>query len=51
MCKEVVMAYFKICLGTRKTRRESEDNIKMGLKEMEWYGFIWLRIGPSGGLL
>jgi hypothetical protein len=32
------------------------DNIKMDLKEIGWYGMvwiglIWLRIAPSGGLL
>jgi len=30
-----------------------EDNIKMDLKEMEggWFGFIWLKIVTSDGLL
>jgi hypothetical protein len=30
-----------------------EDNIKMNLREIGWgiwTGFIWLRIGSSGGL-
>jgi hypothetical protein len=37
-------------LALGRPRRESEDNIKMDLKEVEWYGFIWLRMGTSGGL-
>jgi hypothetical protein len=30
-----------------------EDNLEKGLKYdlMAWTGFIWLRIGTSGGLL
>jgi hypothetical protein len=27
-----------------------EDNIKIDLREIEWTGLIWLRIGTSGGL-
>jgi hypothetical protein len=29
-----------------------EDNIKMDLRDgVVWTGFIWLRIGASGGIL
>jgi hypothetical protein len=37
-----------------KPRRRWEDNIGMDLREVGgkvWTGFIWLRIGTSGGLL
>jgi hypothetical protein len=38
-----------------RPRRSWVDSIKMNLREredgMEWIGFIWLRIGTSGGLL
>jgi hypothetical protein len=37
-----------------RPRRRWVDNIKMDLREiewMEWIGWIWLRIGTSGGLL
>jgi hypothetical protein len=39
-----------------RPRRRWVDNIKMDLREIgwggvEWIGFIWLRIGTSGGLL
>jgi hypothetical protein len=38
-----------------RSRRRWEDNIRMDLREMEWKkvwtGFMWLRIGTSGGLL
>jgi hypothetical protein len=27
------------------------DNIKLDLREIGWTGWIWLRIGTSGGLL
>jgi hypothetical protein len=36
-------------LGRRRHRWV--DNIKMDLREREWTGLIWLRIGTSGGLL
>jgi hypothetical protein len=38
----------------RRLRRTPEDNIRMNLTEIVWElwtGFIWLRIGTSGGLL
>jgi hypothetical protein len=38
----------------RKPGREFDDNIKTDLKKYGvtmWIGFIWLRIGTSGGLL
>jgi hypothetical protein len=36
-----------------RPRRRCVDNIKMDLREIEWewIGLIWLRIGPSGGVL
>jgi hypothetical protein len=37
-----------------RTRRRCEDNDTMVLKEIGgkvWTGFIWLRIGTSGGIL
>jgi hypothetical protein len=34
-----------------KSHWEEQDDIKMNLRLVEWYGFIWLRIGTSGGLL
>jgi hypothetical protein len=37
-----------------KYRRRWEDNIRMDLRKIwgrVWIGFIWLRIGTSGGLL
>jgi hypothetical protein len=39
-----------------RPRRRWVDNIKIGLREIEWDGVvwtgsIWLRIGTSGGLL
>ena len=37
-----------------RPRRRWEDNIKMGLQEVEcgvWTGSIWLRIGTGGGQL
>jgi hypothetical protein len=37
-----------------RSRCRWEDNIRMDLREMwweEWTGFMWLRIGTSGGLL
>jgi hypothetical protein len=36
-----------------RPRRKWVDNIKMDLREIgwEWIGWIWLRIGTSGGLL
>jgi hypothetical protein len=37
-----------------RPRRRWMDNIKMDLREIGWDnmdGFIWLRIGTSGGLL
>jgi hypothetical protein len=37
-----------------RLRRRWEDNIKMDIEELEyraWTGFIWIRIGTSGGLL
>jgi hypothetical protein len=34
-----------------RPRRRGEDSIKMDSKENVWNGFIWLRIGTSGGLL
>jgi hypothetical protein len=37
-----------------RPRRRWEDNIKMGLEEVEWgawTGLIWLRIGTGGWLL
>jgi hypothetical protein len=36
-----------------RPRRRWVNNIKMGLREdgMEWIGWIWLKIGTSGGLL
>jgi hypothetical protein len=42
-----------------RSRRRWLENIKMDLRERErerqdgmvWIGFIWLRIGTSGGLL
>jgi hypothetical protein len=36
-----------------RPRHRWEDNIKINLRETEWVlwsGFIWLRIGTSGGL-
>jgi hypothetical protein len=33
-----------------RPRRRWEDNIRIDLKVV-WTGFIWLRIGTSGGLL
>jgi hypothetical protein len=35
-----------------KPRRRWEDNTRMDLKESGklWTGFIWLRIGTTGGL-
>jgi len=36
-----------------KGRRRWEDNIKMDLKSgvTMWTGFIWLKLGTSGGFL
>jgi hypothetical protein len=36
-----------------RLRRRCEDNIRMDLRERgcEYVGFIWHRIGTSGGLL
>jgi hypothetical protein len=37
-----------------RPRRRWEDNIKMGLQEVEWgawTGLIWLRIGTGSGML
>jgi hypothetical protein len=37
-----------------RSRRRCQDNSKIILKKicvMVWTGFIWLRIGTSGGLL
>jgi hypothetical protein len=34
-----------------RPRRRWVDNIKMDLREMEWIGWIWLRIEASGLLL
>jgi hypothetical protein len=36
-----------------RPRYRWEDDIKMDLREIGWVwiGFIWLRIGTSGGLL
>jgi hypothetical protein len=37
-----------------RCRRGWEDNIKIDLKEKcgkPWTGFIWVRIGTSGGLM
>ena len=34
-----------------RCRYRWEDNIKMCLRGLGWAGFIWLRIGTSGGLL
>jgi hypothetical protein len=34
-----------------RPRRRRVDNIKMDLREIEWDGRDWLRIGTSGGLL
>jgi hypothetical protein len=37
-----------------KRMRRWEDNIRMYLRKIDgklWNGFIWLRIGTSGGLL
>jgi hypothetical protein len=38
-----------------RPRRRWEDNIKMDLQEVGWWGAwtgsIWLRIGTGGGLL
>jgi hypothetical protein len=38
-----------------RPRRRWEDNMRMDLREIGWggvwTGFIWLRIGTSGGLL
>jgi hypothetical protein len=35
-----------------RPRRRWVGNIKMDLREgMVWIGFMWLRIGTSGGLL
>jgi hypothetical protein len=37
-----------------RPRQAGEDNIIMDLREIERegvYGFIWLRIGTSGGIL
>jgi hypothetical protein len=45
----VVMPEGKRPLGRPRCRWV--DNIKMDLREMEWIGLIWLRIGTSGGLL
>jgi hypothetical protein len=42
----------KIPLGRRRLRWE--DNIQIHFREIRgrvWIGFIWLRIGTSGGLL
>jgi hypothetical protein len=38
----------KRTLGRPKLRWE--DNIRMNLRERGWTGFIWLRIGSSGGI-
>jgi hypothetical protein len=38
----------------RRPRRRWDSNIKMDLREIGcgvWNGFLWLRIGTSGGLL
>jgi hypothetical protein len=35
---------------TKRIRRRWDDYIKTYIREM-WTGFIWLRIGTSGGLL
>jgi hypothetical protein len=32
----------------RRLRHRWEDNIKMGLLEIEWKGVDWLRIGTDG---
>jgi hypothetical protein len=40
--------------GGEARRRLYYDNVKLDLKRLNgvvWYGFIWLRIGTSGGLL
>jgi hypothetical protein len=39
-----------------RQRRKCVDNIKMDLREIEWYGMVWIglmwpRIGTNGGLL
>jgi hypothetical protein len=34
-----------------RPRRRWVDNIKTDLREIEWDGPIWLRVGTSGGLL
>jgi hypothetical protein len=39
----------KTPVGRRRSRRE--DNIRIYVMEMDWTGFIWLRIGTNGGLL
>jgi hypothetical protein len=40
---------YNILVG--RSKRRWEDNIRMGLKETGWEGFIWLRIETSDGLL
>jgi hypothetical protein len=35
----------------RRPWRRWVDNIKIDLREIEWDGLDWLRIGISGGLL
>jgi hypothetical protein len=37
-----------------RPRHRWDDNVQMGLREIGlgvWIGFIWLRIGVSGGIL
>jgi hypothetical protein len=34
-----------------RPRSRWEDNIRMGLREMGWTGFTWLRIGTIRGPL
>jgi hypothetical protein len=34
-----------------RPRRRFVDNIKIDLREIEWTGSIWLRIGTSGRFL
>jgi hypothetical protein len=34
-----------------RPRLRWEDNIRVNLGEIGWTGFIWLKIGTSGGLL
>jgi len=52
---------YRVLVGKRegkgplgRSKRRSEDNIKLDLQEVQrgaWTGLIWLRIGIDGGLM